>query len=284
MKTYNCPKCGKQLVRLEPYEKGVYEYWCDDCNTDIRIEAEEEMVKYTIANAKEFCRDALTMPPIDEFESGELDEAEWYEDHKIHIIIGNHEMELEYNADNVNELDDAINEMYDVEMDIKSATTGNTVGNKYRPATLKDVIQVAIQNDWMEWGYAMPSLRAFIKEFIQRYANISKVVDIYNNVIYEDMKEYIERFKCNYGNLDMHSFKNINRETIKRAVAELIGTDREELMGFDAQNRCSDITFIMDHSIKFGGDLIGWHYGEAGEEYINELIEDYKKKLFGEEN
>ena len=283
MKTYICPKCGKQLVRLEPYEKGVYEYWCDDCNTNIKIEAEEEMIKYTIENAKEFCRDALTMPPIDEFESGELDETEWYEDHKIHIIIGNHEMELEYNADNVNELDDAINEMYDVEMDIKSATAGNTVGNQYRPAELKDVIQVAIQNDWNEWGYVMP-FELFVREFIKRYANVSKIVDTYNNVIYKDMKYYIDIFKCNFGNLNMHSFKNINCETIKNAIAALIGTDREYLMGFDDQNRCSDITFLMDHSLKLGGDLIGWYYGEAEEEYINGLIEDYKKKLFGEEN
>lgn len=203
--------------------------------------------------------------------------------HKIHIIVGNHDMELDYNADNVNELDAAIKEMYAVEKDIKYATTGNTVGNKYRPAELKDVIQVAIQNDWNEWGYIMP-FELFVREFIQRYSNVSKIVDTCNNVIYKDMKHYIEIFKCNFGNLNMYSFKNINRETIKNAIAALIGTDREYLIGFDDQNRCSDITFLMDHSLKWGGDLIGWYYGEAEEEYINGLIEDYKKKLFGEEN
>lgn len=38
MKKINCPKCGKELIRLEPYEEGVYEFWCDDCNIDITIE------------------------------------------------------------------------------------------------------------------------------------------------------------------------------------------------------------------------------------------------------
>lgn len=32
MKHVNCPKCGKELIRLEPYETGVYEFWCDNCN------------------------------------------------------------------------------------------------------------------------------------------------------------------------------------------------------------------------------------------------------------
>lgn len=37
MKHCTCPECGKQLIRLEPYEKGKYNYWCDACNIDIQI-------------------------------------------------------------------------------------------------------------------------------------------------------------------------------------------------------------------------------------------------------
>ena len=38
MKTVYCPKCGKQLIRLEPYESDdEYEFWCDACDIDIRI-------------------------------------------------------------------------------------------------------------------------------------------------------------------------------------------------------------------------------------------------------
>ena len=79
------------------------------------------MKKYTVENAKEFRRDALIMPPIELFVNGDVDEAEWFEDHKIRIIVGDHEIELEYNADNVTELDVAIKEMYEAEMDIRNA-------------------------------------------------------------------------------------------------------------------------------------------------------------------
>ena len=42
MKKIYCPKCGKELIRLEPYEEGVYEFWCDDCNIDIVVGENEE--------------------------------------------------------------------------------------------------------------------------------------------------------------------------------------------------------------------------------------------------
>ena len=42
MKKMNCPKCGKELIRLEPCEEGVYEFWCDDCGLDITIRENEE--------------------------------------------------------------------------------------------------------------------------------------------------------------------------------------------------------------------------------------------------
>lgn len=42
MNKINCPKCGKELIRLEPYEEGVYEFWCDDCNLDITVTNNEQ--------------------------------------------------------------------------------------------------------------------------------------------------------------------------------------------------------------------------------------------------
>lgn len=36
-KKLNCPVCGKELIRLEPFEDHTYEFWCDDCDIDICI-------------------------------------------------------------------------------------------------------------------------------------------------------------------------------------------------------------------------------------------------------
>lgn len=40
-KKFTCPVCGKELIRLEPFESDeAYEYhdfWCDTCDVDIRI-------------------------------------------------------------------------------------------------------------------------------------------------------------------------------------------------------------------------------------------------------
>ncbi len=41
-KRINCPDCGKELIRLEPYEDGIFSYWCDDCDIDIEITKNNE--------------------------------------------------------------------------------------------------------------------------------------------------------------------------------------------------------------------------------------------------
>ena len=263
-----------------PYWATVY----NDYNDVIEPKFEEvkEMKKYTIEEAKEFCRDVLEMPPVEQFESGEIDESEWFNNHKIHIIIDGNDMELEYNADNVNELDDALIEMYEVEMDIRSATTGNTVGSEYRPAELKDIIRIAIQNDWHDWGWKMGDFGVFIREFINRIKDISDVMRYYK-VIQEDYKDATDLCKCDFKTLDMSTMR-INPKTIRDAVDSLIGTDRELLYGITHDNKSSDIVFVMDYSLKpLGAELIGWFYGEPDDEYIDGLFADYKKKLFGEE-
>jgi len=38
LRRYNCPICGKELIRLEPFDEGEYRFWCDSCNLDIIIE------------------------------------------------------------------------------------------------------------------------------------------------------------------------------------------------------------------------------------------------------
>lgn len=43
MKKCNCPECGKELIRLEPFEPGVYEFWCNSCDIDINITKNKEV-------------------------------------------------------------------------------------------------------------------------------------------------------------------------------------------------------------------------------------------------
>ena len=81
--------------------------------------------KYTINDYKEFNNNALVLPPLDEFENGNIDEQEWYENHKIHIVVGNHDMELNYLADNVTEIYSALEEMYEIEKEVNEEINNN---------------------------------------------------------------------------------------------------------------------------------------------------------------
>lgn len=46
MKKLNCPKCDKELIRLEPFEPGLSEFWCDACDIDILVYENTEEKKY----------------------------------------------------------------------------------------------------------------------------------------------------------------------------------------------------------------------------------------------
>lgn len=53
-KKSSCPKCGKELIRLEPYStKGVSEFWCDDCNIKITIDDKNREELNTEFSAKD---------------------------------------------------------------------------------------------------------------------------------------------------------------------------------------------------------------------------------------
>lgn len=246
--------------------------------------------KYTIDQYKDFCNNALVLPPLDDFYDGNVDEEEWYKTHKIYITVGNHDMELDYHADNVTEIYSTLKEMYEMEMEVKgidgkenTPTVNNTVGSEYRPAELKDIIRIAVQSDWDHFGYKLDSFAEFIQDFIKKEWNVEKVMWYYN-IIHKDIKAYNHLCKCNFNKVDMSKVCDVSSELIKKTIDELIFTDREVLHGITDDNKNSDITFVMDYTLKLSGELIGWFYGEAEDEYMDDLIYDYKRKLFGEEN
>lgn len=243
------------------------------------IEEEKEMKKFTLENYKEFCDEALIMPPFEE--DGDIET--WFDNHKIQIIANDCMIELDYDADAVNEIDFALREIHEAILGSGIATTGNTAGSEYRPAELKDILRVAIQHDWEEWGYKHEDLITFLREFVKRCDDITNIMGVYDDIIYKDIKWYNTIMQCNFGKLDMLSLKHIDRPHIQKVIEDLVCTEKELLVGYDSCNRCSDITFIMDHTFKSSGELIAWFYGEADDDYIGALIKNYKNRLFKEE-
>ena len=238
------------------------------------------MKRYTLKDYKQFCEEALICPPFEDDE--QIDE--WFATHKVQIIANGCVMELDYDADVINEIDFLLREIHKALLGDGEPTTGNTVGSEYRPATLKDLVKVAVREGWEHYGYKMRDFGAYIRCFIDEHENLEDIMHCYKYI--KDIKEYTEEYKCNFGRLDMHSMCNVSSETIKNIISELICTERELLFGITEDDETSDIVFVMDYSLKPTGELIGWFYGQDNidEEYINGLIEDYKKKLFGEEN
>lgn len=233
------------------------------------------MKKYTLKHYDEFCRDALICPPFED----EKQIEDWFDTHKIQIIANDCVMELEYDADTVNELEFAIREIHEAILGDGTATTGNTIGSEYRPAELKDIIKIAIRSDWHDYGFKINSFAKFIQKFVADTEDFSDVIHHYN-LILTDINYYNNLYKCDFGKLNMNTMKNICPSKIQDIVSKLVCIDTELIHGVDQDNKSTDTTFIMDYSLKESGDLVGWFYGEPDDGYIKQLIADYKKKLF----
>ena len=67
------------------------------------------MKKYTLKNWKEFCEAALILPPLDDQENLN----EWFETHKVHIVVNGCDIELEYEADTVSNIEFFLKELYE---------------------------------------------------------------------------------------------------------------------------------------------------------------------------
>ena len=251
-----------------PYWATVY----DDNDEVIEPKFEEvkEMKKYTIDNYEEFCRNALQAPPIEQFEDGSIDEDEWYKKHNIHIITGEHDIELEYHADNVNEVEYALREMYEVEMDIRSATIGNTFGSEYRPAELKDVVRHFIMCRYENWGGL--NWFDYAKQAVVEMSDIQSVIGVYEHA--RKIEKDIE-FECNWHNFKVESLKDATEDGIKKIILDLVGSDIE--ISYDPS---TDKSFIIDYTFKESGDFIDWSWGHINEEEQNVLLEGYKTQIF----
>ena len=106
----------------------------------------KELKKYTLENYEKFCKDALVMPPFEDDEQIE----KWFDTHKIHIIANGCDMELEYDADVVNEIEFSLREIHRAILGDGTPTTGNTITK--RVATMKDLVQYYLLDSSMEYS------------------------------------------------------------------------------------------------------------------------------------
>ena len=235
----------------------------------------EKVNKYTLDDYREFCDNALQAPPVEEFEDGSIDEDEWYKQHNIHIISGNHDIELDYNADNVNEIEYALREMYEAEYD-GPPTTGNTVGSEYRNATWKDILRFHILDQCYN---ASNTMQDWIRNCIDNFmtATLQRIL--------KEMTEQTsmsDELKVNFLKLDTTDlWKIFNKEERRQAFKEILCSKIEISELISEKGKHDDIVVIMDYSIKPSGDLVGWHYGadfdknsEDNQYYIQKYIEE----------
>lgn len=231
-----------------------------------------EMKKYTLENYKEFCDEVLSGPPC--FEDEGIDELEWYEQHKIHITVGNHSIELGYFADNVNEMCYALREMYEAEYEDAYATTGNTFGSQYRQAELKDVVRHFIMCRYENYGGL--NWFDYAWQAVAEMSDIQSVIGIYKHACM--IAKQID-FKCNWHNFKLESLKDATEEGIKKIILDLVGSNIE--ISYDPR---TDKSFIIDYTFTESGDLIDWSWGkiEEGDDEFCTLLESYKTQIFEE--
>lgn len=241
-----------------------------------QIEEEvDEVKKYTLKEWKEFCEDALIMPPFEDDEQIE----EWFNTHKIHISANDCVMELEYDADAVNEIEFSLREIYEAIHGSGNPTTGNTTGSEYPNATWKDILRFAA----LHYHYEGMSLKEAIKKCIQglrrrEFEEIMKEIDSRPSADIE--------FMVNFSKLDTRDFwKIFDEEERRQAFKEILCSDIriEEL--YDKDGCCADKVVITDYSIKMSGDLVGWHYGvdwDKDSEDNQYYIDEYIKEMIGE--
>lgn len=268
------------ILRTDNYNKAqemknAFNALNDDMNyyaEIIRIEEEEEMKKYELKDYKEFCREALECPPFEEFDNGAIDEDEWYRQHYIKITCNNHEINIGYGADEVNEIEFALREIYEAVEGDGEATTGNTFGSQYRPAELKDIVRHFIMCRYENYGGL--NWFDYAQQAVVELSDIKSVIGLYEHAC--KIEKDIE-FKCNWHNFKMESLKDATEEGIKKIILDLVGSDLE--ISYDPH---TDKSFIIDYTFKDSGDFIDWSWGNINEDEKRILLESYKTQIFEE--
>jgi hypothetical protein len=272
-------------VRDDVHEMSYSNEFCDLIQTvDFDDDKKEVLImiwesnnkkKYTIDQYEEFCKNALGCPPIEEFEDGSIDEDKWYKEHNIRICGGNHEIELEYNADNNEAVKLALKEMYEVEKDLRYATTGNTMGSEYRDATWKDILRFAVLDGFYEDSH---SIEAEVDKCIHRFSR-DKFQEIMKKI--DEQTSYNDELEVNFFKLETKDlWKIFDVEERRKAFKEIICSKVEISELVDEHGKPTNCVVIMDCSFRPQGDVVGHHFGvdfdknsEDNQYYIQNYIE-----------
>lgn len=283
-----CVDLSDTKVRDDVWEMSYSDEFCDLIQTmDFDDERREvtimmwekgkgghKMRKYTLKDWEAFCKNALICPPFEDDESWQ----KWIDEHKIQIIANNCEMELDYDADAVNEIEFALREIHEAILGDGTATTGNTIGSEYLNATWKDILRLNIMRRVYEGKSMKDAIHLTIHGFCEH--SYEKCMREINN-----QTSYNDEFEINFFRISSEGMENLfNTSERRRAIKEMLCKNIElsEMIGKDGKH--DDKTVITDYSIHPSGHLVGWHYGvdwdinsEVNQQYIN----DYIKEMIG---
>lgn len=224
----------------------------------------KEMKKYTLKDYKEFCKEALIFPPFDD--DGDI--QEWFDTHKIQIIANDCMIELDYDADAVNEIDFSLREIHEAILGSGEATTGNTVGSQYRPAKMIDFIKVYIDRQMLT---TQKKFRDILDDVICHF-NMARF-EVARKYIKEHYQASCDEWECDFSRFDI--INDFDFSDIEGLIERELCSKYE--VSYDPS---ADRSYIVDFSLRNSGDLVGFTWGNEHDE-IEDVIHQYKADIFG---
>lgn len=280
-----CVDLSDTKVRDDVWEMSYSDEFCDLIQTmDFDDERREvtimmwekgkgghKMRKYTLKDWEAFCKNALICPPFEDDENWQ----KWIDEHKIQITANGCVIELDYDADVVNEIEFSLREIHEAILGDGTATTGNTIGSEYRDATWKDILRFAVLDGWYEDSHC---LEAEIDKCIHKFS-MDRLKEVMKKI--ENQTSMNDELEVNFFKLDTTDlWKIFDLEERIQAFKEILCSNVEISELIDEDGKHYDQTVIMDYSIIPSGDLVGWHYGvdfdkdsEDNQDYMNDYVE-----------
>lgn len=204
---------------------------------------EKEMKKFKLKDYKEFCKEALICPPFEDDEQIE----EWFETHKVHIIANDCVMELEYDADTINEIEFSLKEIHEAIFGDGTPTTGNTkytsvyLLRNYFKSECDKVAEELVSYDRVYQRL----IRAAKDECV--LSDVAECIRIENDLRNSEVQVLYDDFKNG-------KLLNIIEEIAKEFMMSQFATDYSQE---------GDKTFLMFYGRCISGDVIDFQYGGA---------------------